>query len=406
MKMIENIAGGIARWAQTPMVLRNVSQVLREVAPVTKVGNNVFVFKYADVVETLTADADFGVTPNYASKMNRTSGTFFLGMEDGPRYRKEQTFSRKGFAAGDDQRIATLTRDAACALLEPLRKGGQFDFVPEYAAQIPLAVLRDYFGVPGPSPEILQRWLSSLFWELFLNFTDETAVTERAADAAREMRPYLLGLVAQVRASGKTDTFLGRLIAARDQPNSGLDDMAVVRNIGGIIIGAMSTQAKAMTLALEELLRRPTVLTKARQAAIDDDDELLAGYIFEALRFNPHNPLVVRHAMRKTEVAAGTPHAVTVNTGDQVFAMTISASFDAKGFLHPLQFDPRRKYEDHLHFGYGMHRCFGARVVKQVLTAALKEILKFDQLHAVVRVGSPVSYVGPYPSSFKIRFSP
>ena len=404
MKIVENIEGRFARWAQSPMVLRSISQVLREVAPVTKVGSNLFVFKYQDVVDTLTADVDFGVTPTYAAKMHRTSGTFFLGMEDGPRYRKEQAFARKGFLSGDEKRLSELTRQNARALLEPLRKRGRFDFVSDYAARIPLAIVRDYFGVPGPTPQTLQRWLGDLFWELFLNFTDETAVRERAANAADEMRPYLLGRIAQIRASGGEDNFLGRLVAARDEPNSGMDDLSVVRNIGGVIIGAMSTQAKAMTLALEELLRRPDVLVKAREAALSDDDELLSGYIFEALRFNPHNPLVVRHAMRPCEVAPGTPHARTVDTGDQVFAMTISASFDAKGFLDPLKFDHTRKYEDYLHFGYGMHRCFGARVVKQVLTAALKEVLVLERLTSVVRAGAAVSYIGPYPSSFKVRF--
>ena len=97
-------------------------------------------------------------------------------------------------------------------------------------------------------------------------------------------------------------------------------------------------------------------------------------------------------------------HSCEVDTGTQVFAMTISASFDAEGFAHPSKFDATRSYEDYLHFGYGLHRCFGARLVKLVLTAALKQVLLLEGLRPVVRSAAAAAYRGPFPSSFALRF--
>ncbi|HEX7480466.1 MAG TPA: cytochrome P450 [Polyangiales bacterium] len=407
MNPIADIEQRLSQFAQSPMLLRNVSRVMRELAPVAKVGNAVFVFKYNDVVETLSSDTDFGVTPSYAEKMNRTSGAFFLGMEDGMRYQKEESFCRRGFRREDEARIRSLVADTAKELLERKQGAGQLDFVRDFADEIPVALLAGYFGVAGPTPDTLRRWLSSLFWELFLNFTNDASVSARADESARDLRPYLLGRIAEIRSKGGEDTFLGRLVALQAaEPALKIDDVAIARNIGGIVIGALSTQAKAMTLALQELLSRPEVLAQAQERARADDDEGLAGYIFEALRFNPHNPLIVRHAMRPTVVAPRTPHERQVQTGTPVFAMTISASFDAQGFARPLDFDPRRPYADYLHFGYGLHRCFGAQLVKWVLTAALKPVLRLEGLHSLVAPARAVAYAGPFPSSFKLTFSP
>ena len=48
--------------------------------------------------------------------------------------------------------------------------------------------------------------------------------------------------------------------------------------------------------ALEQLLRRPDALAGAQQAARDGDDKLLAGYFFEAMRFDPLGPALPRVA--------------------------------------------------------------------------------------------------------------
>lgn len=407
MRGLHNVEARVTRWTQSPVVLRNVSQVLRELAPVIKLGNNVFVFKHADVLATLSADTDFGVTPNYARKMSSTSGAFFLGMEDGPRYHREESFARRAYLPGDAARVRALVHKTASERLDGVRERGSMDFVADFATHIPLALVRDYFGVPGPSPQILQRWMRALFWYLFLDFANDESIREQAEAAASELRPHLQMRISEIRGRGGEDSFLGRLVALQQDPKLELDELAIMRNIGGIIIGATATQAKAMSLALQELLARPDVLQTAQEIARSDaDDEALAGYVFEALRFNPHNPLVVRHAMRPTTIARGTLHERKVRTGARIFALTLSASFDAKGFRDPQRFDPSRRYQDHLHFGYGLHRCFGAQLVKIVLPAALREVLKLEGLHSVGKPALAIGWKGPFPAKFPLRFSP
>lgn len=407
MRQLQDIGSNIAQWASSPAVLRPVGDLMRAVSPVAKVGNNVFVFNYPDVISTLSSEVDFGVTPAYATKMDETSGAFFLGMEDGPRYYREHGFARAGFREGDMERISKLMGEYAKESVERVARTGEMDLVGDFAYHLPLRLLADYFGVPGPSPEILQRWMQSLFWQLFLNFGNDETVRDQALQSSREMRPYLAQRVAELRAKPDDATFLGRLVAELvANPVPGLDDDAVVRNIGGIIIGAVSTQATSMSLALQELLRRPDELARAQIAARENDDAAVSGYVFEALRFNPHNPLVIRHVMRETVLGEGMLHQRRVVPGDRVFAMTISASFDARGFPDPERFDPNRPYSSYLHFGYGLHRCFGAQIVHAVLTASLKEVLKLEALRSVKAPSRAILRDGPFPRKFDLRFKP
>ena len=58
----------------------------------------------------------------------------------------------------------------------------------------------------------------------------------------------------------------------------------------GFIVGGPPQPPMVVPQAMEQLLRRPDALKGAQQAARDNDDKLLAGYVFEAMRFDPLAP--------------------------------------------------------------------------------------------------------------------
>jgi hypothetical protein len=87
--------------------------------------------------------------------------------------------------------------------------------------------------------------------------------------------------------------------------------------------------------ALEQLLRRPDALAGAQQAARANDDQLLAGYFFEAMRFDPLGPALPRVATQPTVIAAGTSRATEVPEGATVYAAFSSAMMDERRVLDP-----------------------------------------------------------------------
>ena len=64
------------------------------------------------------------------------------------------------------------------------------------------------------------------------------------------------------------DDVLGRLLALQNAAHPWLDDLAVRRNLAGVIVGAVDTTSKFVALAIDELLRRPEMLAGARECAL------------------------------------------------------------------------------------------------------------------------------------------
>ena len=90
--------------------------------------------------------------------------------------------------------------------------------------------------------------------------------------------------------------------------------------------------------ALEQLLRRPRQLASAQTAARSGEDALLSRYVFEALRFDPLAPALLRSAARNHTVATGTARATPIPSGAKVFVAFSSAMMDERRVADPRKF--------------------------------------------------------------------
>ncbi len=409
MKWLQDLENEVGEWLTSADTLRAASAGLRSVMPIAFSGNRVFVSRYDDVLAILADDRAFGVTEVYGEKMARTTGQFFLGMEDTPQYQREVGIARRAVRKEDAGRIVDVVESHASELLDRVRAGGGvFDAVSEFSRLVPLRLVDRYFGVAGPDPETMKRWMRAIFWDIFLNPNNDATVRETARVASLALRPYLEGLLEERKdalASGREipDDFVGRLVR-QQQADSSIDDDLVIRNIGGVIVGAVDTQSKAIAQALDQLIRRPEALESARRACTANDDALLRRHIWEALRFNPHNPALFRTCHSDTVVADGTARRTVINKGSSVVALTISAMFDPDALDQPSEFRTDRPDRDYIHFGYGQHTCFGSRINEIVLPAVFKSLLSLDGLAYAEDGKRRIEYDGPFPDRMMLRF--
>src|SRR5688572_19132099 len=291
MPVLFSLGSKLSEWLVSPPVLRVTTGFLRRHVPILKLGSTVLVSRHADVRQVLERSDDFGVTEIYAAKMARTTGAFVLGMENTPQYAREAAFIRAAVPRGDLEHIRELAGRRTDELLAAARSRGQIDVVSELARLVPLHLVQSYFGVPGTDNTTMLRWMRNIFWEIFLNFGNDARVSQAARSDSQQLAAHLNAVIDEhkraLRAGQAPDDFVTRLLrlAASEYPD--FDDDTVRRNIGGVIVGAVETQAKGIVHALEQLLARPAELEKAQQAARSGDDALLSQYVFEALRFNP-----------------------------------------------------------------------------------------------------------------------
>src|SRR5262249_9459926 len=160
----------------------------------------------------------------------------------------------------------------------------------------------------------------------------------------------------------------------------------------------VETPSQAAVQALLVLFSKPDVLARAAAAAKADDDDALSDLVFEALRFRPINPMVVRVAKEDYRLAAGEPHQTLIRKGTTVFALTWSAMFDPRVLESADEFRPGRPDDQYLHFATGRHACSRRYISHIQIPQILKPLLKLDRLHAA---GAP-EYDGTFPQTLKI----
>ena len=185
----------------------------------------------------------------------------------------------------------------------------------------------------------------------------------------------------------------------------GMDDLGIRNNLIGLNIGAVPTTSKAAIQALDQLLDRPEILDAAQRAARADDDRLLAAYIFEALRFNPVNPLIYRRAAREAVIAQGSLRARTIAKDTMVLAVNLSAMFDPLKINSPGQFRVDRPADNYILWGNGLHTCFGAYINQAMIPAILKPLLKTTGLRRAAGTPGQIDTAGtPFPAHLVLEF--
>jgi cytochrome P450 len=373
-----------------PWLLRSGERVfgpLRRFRPVLRIRSAVILTRHEDVRQVLERDDVFSVT--YGEHMEAVTGPFILGWDDGPRYQHEVGALRAAVRREDLPAVASLTTERARAVV-PAR--GVIDAVT-LADEIVGAGLADYFGLPelaGPADREAAR---DVFRAVFLDA--ETPATRRAGErASARLVAVIEAAMADARLQEELPgTVLGRLLAGS------LDDEAIPRNLVGLVAAWAASVPRAFSLALDVLLDHPPELARASAAAAAGDEDTVAGLWIEALRLQPQAPFLIRKARGPMVIAPGSPREEHIKAGDIVVAVTESAMRDRHVLEAPSALLPGRPSDDILHFGAGLHRCFGAAISRAQFGAAGTVLLR----DRTVRRAGPLAWGPAYPASLPVE---
>jgi cytochrome P450 len=347
---------------------------LRAVWPIPRVGKLVAVTRYDDVREVFSNDSAFGVP--YKPQLDVIMGgqPFFLGMADTPQYRADTAAMRRVMRPDDIVgRLAPAVEAEAEAIVA--EAGGRLEVVDGLVRRVTFDVFGAYFGVSDPPDGDLRVWGTRLFE---FQFVDQGAAIRAEVDEiAPALRQHLQTEIERRRASRIShDDVLGRCLEMQGRGEPGFSDDQIRTSLMGFIVGGPPQPPMVVPQALEQLLRRPAALAGAQEAARRNDDALLAGYVLEAMRFDPLAPALPRVALADCEIAAGTSRARKVAKGATVLVAFSSAMMDERRVPEPRRFNPRRLPHEYMHFGCGLHTCFGLHINQAVLPLMLKPLLK------------------------------
>lgn len=382
-----------------PFLLR----VARRLWPIPRLGGTYVVTRYDDVRDVYLNDRAFGVPYKENLDVIMDGQPFFLSMGDTPAYH-----------AGREAMLAVMRREDIAARLAPEAEamaeaiveqaGGRLEVVDQLVRRVTFDLFSDYLGIPEPPDGDLRVWGTRLFeFQFASDGSDGLKADVKRFGAA--FRAHIDGEIARRRARpGGKDDVLARCLAFQAEGRPGYSDVEIRTGLMGMMVGGPPQPPMVVPQALEQLLRRPDALAGAQRAARDGDDVRLAAYVFEAMRFDPLAPVMPRVAIADGIIAAGTKRQRLVPKGSKLMVGLSSAMMDSRRLSDPYAFNPERLPHEYIHFGYGLHQCFGIHINRVVLPLLLKPLLQRQNLRRAPGSAGRLRKQGPFAVSLNVRY--
>ena len=395
---------GFQRWLATTIMeaIPFGLSVLRRVWPIPHFGTTYVVTRYDDVREVFATDTAFRVP--YKPNLDVITGCepFFLGMDRTPQYEAGVAAMRRVIRMDDLTHLGNRAEAMAEAIVAG--SGGRLDVVDSLVRRVTFDLLAGYFGVPEPSGGHLDVWATRLFEFQFTGSPKDVELRAQVDLIAPAFREHIDSEIAR-RKRGNTggDDVLARCLAEQAAGTLGFTDVDIRTAILCMIVGGPPQPPMVVPQAMEQLLRRRE-LADAVKAAGSGDDATLARIVREAMRFDPLAPGLPRIATREWTVARGTRRERTIPKGATVIAAFASAMMDGRRIAAPSKFDANRRPHEYIHFGHGLHECFGRHINAAILHRMLKPLLKRPHLRRAPGADGQLSKNGPFAERLVVLF--
>jgi len=281
-------------------------------------------------------------------------------MMDPPEHVQHRRLVAPGFTP---QRLDSLTpriRERARTILDSIADQSECEFISTVAAELPVQMLAELFGVPQEDRHKLFQWSNIIIGG---EDPDITVSREHVTQAFMDLAVYAMGLYA-ARKENPGDDLITMLV--NTQVNG--ESMSIPDYLSAFILlvvaGNETTRNSISggTLALSQF--------PAERKKLVDDPSLIGGAVDEIIRWV--HPVIY---MRRTAVEDYTLRGVTIKKGDKVALWYMSGNRDEEKWADPFTFNVTRNGPRHLSFGYGQHLCIGWRLAEIQLTVLLEEML-------------------------------
>jgi len=379
--------------------------IIRNTRPnlVTPGKGPVFVTRFRDVQEALERPEIFNVT--YAPMIDPSVGPFMLSRDATTINQRDKGIMRALIQREDLPKVRGIIADLTKTQIGRQMDKREIEVVGTLSRRVPIELTGAYFGFPGPNQETMFRWSRATQYDMFHNLDKDPKIHQDNLEAGREMKEYLSTLIPQRRQALQDDPglddILSRLLKSTFPNAIGFNEERIATNIMGTLVGGVETTSQAIVQILDQLFKRPRQLEEAVKAARADDDDAVYDYCWEALRFNPINPFVVRRCAKDYRIAGGSLRSAKIKAGKTVLVCTRSAMRDGRELPVASSFATDRPAYHYMHLGYGMHTCLGDQISRVQIPEIVKHLLKLPEL----RPTGPIDMKGgPFPESYTVAF--
>ncbi len=286
---------------------------------------------------------------------------------DPPTHSRLRKLVNRGFMprviASYEEHLREVTRE----IFDRALPKGQFDFVVDVAAELPLVAITELLGIPYEDRHKVFEWANRL-----VGGTDPEydRGQEARVGAAFELYQYAQDLAAERREKPKDD-IVTKLITVVDGDDDKLGDHEFDLFILTLAVAGSETTRNAMSHGLLALMNNPEQMRRLREGG----PAVMDTAVEEILRWSTPVSNFRRTATREVQL-----HGVTIPQGDAVVLSYASANYDETVFADPYRFDVTRSPNPHISFGGGgPHFCLGSHLARLEIRLMFEALIERTQ---------------------------
>ena len=344
---------------------------LRELAPLHRMeGGAMFVTRYDDAVAVYrsaaaSSDKKLEFKPKLGDSPLYEHHTTSLVFNDPPLH----TRVRRLIMGAVNQRAIARMEAQVTRLVESLLDGMQekkrFDFIADFAAQIPIEVIGNLLAIPRPERSPLRDWSIAILSGLEPKLTPE--MLERGNRAVTEFTAFLQALISERRSRpGDPESDVLTRLLQGETDGERLTDAELYHQCIFLLNAGHETTTNLIGNGLWALLNNP-----AEEKALRENPVLVPSAVEEMLRYDGPIQLNNRRLVAPMPIGGETFPAgtlITLGIG--------AANRDPAQFPDPDRFDVARKPNRHVAFGHGDHVCVGMNVARMEGRIAFARLLE------------------------------
>ncbi len=308
----------------------------------------------------------------------------FIAM-DRPKHTEERHVIAPAFTPAEMVRMTGEIRMRTASLLDSLPIGEEIDWVDRVSIELTTQMLAILFDFPWEDRRKLSEWSD---YAGDVESFRSNAVRTKRLEKIYEMGAYFQRLWDERAGKGEAPDLISRMIHS---PMKNMDQLEYMGNLILLIVGGNDTTRNSMSGYAYGLHQFPD-----ERAKLEQNPELIPNAVSEIIRWQ--TPLA---HMRRTALQDYDLFGAPIKAGDKIGLWYISANRDESVFENPDKLIvTRENARRNLSFGYGIHRCVGARLAELQMRILLEEMaarrLRANVTAEPVRV--PTCFVHGYKS--------
>jgi cytochrome P450 len=280
--------------------------------------------------------------------------------EDPPVHTVHRRVLNRVFTAKKMAALEPQIRKFCANALDPLVTGGEFDFITNLGADMPMRVIGMLLGIPEEDQEAVRdRVDANLRTEAGkpIDYSNQHAMGEGFEE-------YL-----DWRVKHPSDDLMTELLGVEFEDETGTL-RRLTRSEILIFVNILAGAGNETTNRLIGWTGKLLAEHPDQRRQIYENRALIPQTIEEILRFEPPGPAVARYVARDTEF-----HGTKLPAGSTLVCLVGSGNRDESKFVNGDRFDIHRTRAPHLTFGHGIHVCLGNALARLEGRVALDELL-------------------------------